>query len=267
MIREPAYAGTFYPKDTKELKNQIEEFFKKTKYYNYKKIKAIISPHAGYIYSGQTAAFSYRQLIDQKYDTVIILAPSHRVPLKSASVIPKGLYQTPLGDVTIDERISEKLIQSGFNFVEEAHKYEHSLEVQIPFLQLSLKSFKIVPIIIGQNNLNDMENIAKEIFNVMNGTNSLLVISTDLSHYHSYEEAYEIDSKFIELLSNLEEEDIYESILQRKTEACGVFPLITAIKILKKSGSIKFEKLKYMTSGDTYGDKNKVVGYLSGVII
>lgn len=268
--RKPVVAGSFYPSSPKKIIDDIDLYLSKTES---KKIDGeligLISPHAGYVYSGPVAAYSFNQLIDSDVEIAIVLAPSHRARFNGASVISSGIYQTPLGDVHIDSIIGEKLIQEKhFDFIQGVHTEEHSLEVQVPFLQRILNEFKIVPIIIGTIDLAVCKSIADEIHkNIANEKRRfVIIISTDLSHYHSYNTAIEIDSLLINSLKEFNEKRIYDLLTANKAEACGQGPILTGLMLCKKMGAGKIDILKYANSGDTAGGSDQVVGYLSAAI-
>lgn len=269
--RKPVVAGAFYPADRDDLSGVIKEYMDKAEIPPLEgEVLGIISPHAGYVYSGPVAAFSFKLIQDMNPEVVVVLAPSHRSRFNGGSVIPGGIYETPLGNVSIDEKIGEALDGKGrFVFIKEAHQQEHSLEVQVPFLQSVFDDFTLVPIVIGSVEMDVCRDMADELYDVLkkDGRRFLLVISTDLSHYHSYESARELDGRFIESLKTFNEESIKEAIGQKGAEACGEGPILTGLMLAGKLGGDTVEVLKYATSGDTAGDKSQVVGYLSAALI
>ena len=269
--RKPVVAGQFYPSNSKTLEDEIDGYLLNAE----KKrlggeIIGLISPHAGYQYSAPVAAYSYQQLTDTAVEIAVVLAPSHRARFKGASIIPAGIYETPLGKIDIDEAIGEKLLEkSHFDFIKEVHNSEHSLEVQAPFLQRVLSNFKIVPVIIGSVEISDCISLAEEISSVIKNEKRkyVVVISTDLSHYHSYKKACGMDNLFIESLKRFDEDDLYNILHTDKAEACGQGPVLTGLVLCKNLGAKKVEILKYANSGDTAGSRDQVVGYLSAAII
>jgi MEMO1 family protein len=266
--RKAVYAGMFYPSPKEELTAALDNFFNNGDLPSGIKPVAVISPHAGYAYSGVVAAYSYNLLKFMKPDLVVILAPSHRVYLDGASVIPEGFYQTPLGDVPIDPLAARLVNEPFFSFNREIENLEHSLEVQIPFLQHVLHGFSIIPIVIGTHDFEKMNSIAGSIYNIMKDFKGRysIVISTDLSHFHDYDTANKIDAGFIGILTAFDEKALHESLLSEKYEACGHAPLITGMLLSRMLGATRIDVLKYMNSGDSSGDKRKVVGYLAGAI-
>ncbi len=269
--RKPAVAGTFYASNREHLRMEIGEYLgeaagKKPD----GEVVGLISPHAGYIYSGPVAAYSYNLLKDSGADLAVILAPSHRSRFDGASVIPEGVYETPLGNAEIDAEAGGLLAEKpGFGFTKDVHMPEHSLEVQVPFLQSVLGTFKILPVIIGTVNLERCRLIAKGISDVLHSINRrhVVVISTDLSHYHPYNNAVEIDSLFIKSLVTFDEEEVKRVLESRKAEACGEGPVLTGMVLCRELGGKRVEVLKYANSGDTAGDRSQVVGYLSAAIM
>jgi len=268
--RKPVVAGAFYPAEKSELQHVITRYLDDADPSQVQgEVVAVISPHAGYIYSGPVAAYSYRLLKELKPEVVIVLAPSHRGRFNGASVIPGGEYETPLGNVKIDETIGRKLVEKPhFSFLKEAHQMEHSLEVQVPFLQSVIDSFTLVPVVIGTIDLDVCRELAGGIADAIDGDarKIAIVISTDLSHYHSYESAKSLDAMFMDGLRTFSEQKIKEA-LKHGAEACGEGPVLTGVILSKKLGAGRVEILKYATSGDTAGDKSQVVGYLAAAIM
>ncbi len=270
-IRKPVVAGSFYPSNPKRVEKDVDGYLDDAEEQTLDgEVVGVISPHAGYVYSGPVAAYSFNQLKNSDVELAIVLAPSHRARYSGASVIPSGIYETPLGGVDVDNVLGERLVEkSYFNFIEEVHISEHSLEVQIPFLQRVLKDFRLVPIVIGAIDLDTCQTLADEIYNNIKDEKrkTAVVISTDLSHYHSYENACELDGVLIDALKEFDEENIYDILNMNKAEACGQGPVLTGISLCKKLGASKLEILKYANSGDTAGGKDQVVGYLSAAIL
>ena len=268
MIREPAVAGMFYPASRESLIAEIKSYLNNAKVPKIDNVKIVISPHAGYIYSGPVAAYGYKVIEGKKYDNVFIFAPSHRASFSGISVYDGEGYKTPLGIVKINTEIVKSLISSSeyINFHREAHIYEHSLEVQLPFLQVVLENdFKLIPALVGSHDIKELIEVAK-VVNDFIGENDLIVLSTDLSHYYSSERAKQLDSVAIEDIKNIDVEKFYKDIASGKTEACGFGPLIIGMVIAKLRGWNNCEILKYADSGDVSGDKSQVVGYVSAVI-
>lgn len=268
--RKPGFAGSFYPASPEKLKNEIITYLSKATVKKLEHPVAFIVPHAGYIYSGPVAAYSYAQLKENPADVVIVLAPSHRARFNGASIITNGIFSTPLGDITVDSTIAGRLLDEEVFFeIKEAHQYEHSLEVQLPFLQVVLKDFVLVPIVIGTIDLELCTQIGKKLAQVLQDEkrNYSIIISTDLSHYYHYDIARKIDTTFIESLKKFDENYLYEMLQSDKAQACGEGPVLAGMVASKQLGAQRIEILQYANSGDTAGPKNEVVGYLAAAFV
>ncbi len=267
-IRESIVAGSFYSNDPYVLRLQIEDFLKNAKNHNLKDIKAIICPHAGYIYSGQVAAFSYKQIEDKKYDSIIIISPSHSEYFDFISVYDGDAYNTPFGKINIDKERSRLLADYDKNikFSEHGHYNEHSVEVQLPFLQYIYKDFRFIPVVIGAQNKKNIECIGKAVGDIFANQNILIIASTDLSHYHQYGEALALDKEVEKLVSEFDIDNLENEFLKNNIEMCGGGPVIAAMMAAKKMGANKAVILKYQNSGDVSGEKQAVVGYLSAAV-
>lgn len=251
MVREPAVAGQFYPGNSEDLSNMIDSFLNQAKVKHIDNIKALIVAHAGYVYSGLTAAYGFKQITGKSYDTVIIIGPSHQAFINGFTIEDVTHYKTPLGLVEISPKAEDLRKEPFYNYVPTLK--EHSLEVELPFLQKVLKNFKIIPITVGNVNPQDLANILKKYID----DKTLIVISTDLSHYYTYEEAQASDKKCTDFIPALNVDDVIAGC-----EACGKIPVLTSMLIAKDLGW-KGELLDYRNSGDTAGDKSRVVGYSS----
>ncbi|MCU0845331.1 MAG: AmmeMemoRadiSam system protein B [Spirochaetes bacterium] len=269
--RKPAVAGSFYPSDPGKLTADIDIYLNNAAEIGINgELFGLIVPHAGYVYSGPVAAYSYNLLKGLGVRVAVVLAPCHRARFDGASVIPSGLYATPLGDVTIDEAIGSELVKkTRIKFIREAHDSEHSLEVQVPFLQRVLGDFTLVPIVVGTTDLAMCRSLAAEMAEVLAGEERrfVVVISTDLSHYHPYEEARRIDGVFIETLKRYDTGDLYSSLSADRSQACGEGPVLTGLELGSRMGASRVEVLKYANSGDTAGGRDQVVGYLAAAIV
>jgi len=267
--RKPAVAGSFYPSNPQRLGVMIESYLNEAQGGAEGGVVGLISPHAGYVYSGPVAAYSYRRL-DADVGLAVVLAPSHRARFNGAALLSEGMYETPLGDVAIDGAVCDKLKDlNDFGILREAHELEHSLEVQVPFLQKVLKSFTLVPIIVGTVDLETCRSIGEGIQSALAGETRkfVIIMSTDLSHYHSYSAAQTMDKRFIDALSTFDENKVEDVISSGKAEACGEGPVLAGMVLCKRLGAGKIEILKYANSGDTAGGKDQVVGYLAAAFI
>lgn len=268
--RKPVVAGAFYPGEPSVLRAMIEKYLEMAGQRSLSgEAIGFLSPHAGYIYSGPVAAYSFSQ-IDRGTEVLVVLAPSHRARFRGASVFPEGIFETPLGNVEVDKKIGNLLLEKPLcSFLKEAHQFEHSLEVQVPFAQVVLGSFTIVPIIVGTPDISSCREIAAGISEILKKEKRKysIVISTDLSHYYPYKDAVTMDSRFIKALETFDPGEVENCIAGGKAEACGEGPLLAGMVLCKDLGATKVEILKYANSGDTAGDKSQVVGYLSAAMV
>lgn len=270
-IREPAVSGTFYPSNPDVLRSDLDGYLSKAPDEKLPgSISGLISPHAGYMYSGQTAAYGYKALSGAHYDTVIVIAPSHQSFFLGTAVYDKGAFRTPLGLVPIDEELSGEMIkkENGVHADTRAHRGEHAIEVQLPFLQTVLGEFKLVPLIMGTSQDPDSsEQLAGLIYDCIKDKDKryLVVGSTDLSHYYPYDLAVQMDKAAVELLKAFDVEGLTRELAQGKYEACGAGPLIAAMMVCDRLGARRSKVLNYLNSGDVTGDMSGVVGYVSCV--
>ena len=272
MIREPAVSGTFYASNADLLKADIDGYLKKATPEKIDgRIMGLVSPHAGYMYSGQTAAYGFKALVGSHYDTVIVVAPSHQNFFYGGAIQDKGGYRTPLGIVDIDEAFCQRLIDRGEGLIHSdprTHKGEHAIEVQIPFLQTVLNDFKIVPVIQGTSQDTHLASQMGDLLAdcVDDRSKSYLIIgSTDLSHYYPYDLAKDLDAGAIELVSNFDVEGLDRELPRGKYEACGAGSIVSAMVFSRKMGATRSKVLDYKNSGDVTGETGNVVGYLSCV--
>lgn len=264
-IKQPNVSGQFYTSDPKELSAQIGRMIAEAGVEPYSTpVEIIIAPHAGYYYSGSVAGHSFKAVSLQKYNTIIILAPSHFYGFDGISIWDHGGFETPLGIVDVDEDFAKDLTQghSQISYDPKAFAKEHSLEVEIPFLQKTFKDFKLVPVIIGQPSPQLLAEFAQKLNNAIGGRDDVLVVvSTDFSHYHDDAFARKMDLRTIEAIKNQEAEQIYRECRNGEMEMCGCFPVITSLLLAKIRGLTEVDVLKYANSGDVSGKKDSVVGY------
>ena len=268
-VRVPAVAGLFYPNNSTELSEQINillELNKPTKKYN--NILGIIVPHAGYIYSGKSAAFAYNALKENiDFETAIIISPSHQEYFKGISIYDGSAYQTPLGDVPINKELAEDIVKRSktISFSNKGHKKEHALEVQLPFLQTIKNDFNIVPIVIGDQSAEFIQDLSNVLSQIYDGR-IILIISSDLSHFHSKKKASELDKIIVDRINNMEYPELYNDLANNKCEACGGGGIVALLECADIIGDYKAEVLSHTDSGDVSNDNSNVVGYLSAVI-
>jgi AmmeMemoRadiSam system protein B/AmmeMemoRadiSam system protein A len=235
---------------------------------------AIISPHAGYIYSGGIAAKGYKILEGESYKTVIVISPSHAVAFNGVSAFSGKAYSTPFGEVQIDETLTEE-IASHSDLIKVSNtghevggfRSEHALEVQLPFLQTALGKFELVALMMGEQRYEVCEALGDAVGNALAGRNDVLIVaSTDLSHFHTSDQAKKLDSVVMDDVKSFDYKGLSEDLDSRKTEACGGGPIIAAMIASEKLGAGGVEITGYGDSGDVTGDHSNVVGYLSAVI-
>jgi AmmeMemoRadiSam system protein B len=251
-IRQTAVAGMFYPAETMTLERTIAELLAAAPA-GPDDAKAIIAPHAGYPYSGLTAAHAYRLLEGrrERIRRVVLLGPAHRVYLQGMAVPSVDAFATPLGDVPIDtDAVTQVLELPGMQASDAAHAEEHSLEVHLPFLQIVLDDFLLVPIVVG---VCPADQVAAVLNALWGGDETLVVVSSDLSHFHSYDEARDIDAHTTARI------EARETKLHGE-EACGAFA-VNGLMLAARSKGLQVRTLDVRNSGDTAGDKQRVVGY------
>jgi len=269
-VREAVWAGQFYDADAGRLGAQIDRFLRNVPPQPDVRgeIKALIVPHAGYVYSGQTAAYAYSLVKGKPYDTVVIIGPSHRFGFKGCSIYPKGGFQTPLGTAAVDEALAAELMKgSGIAFIPEAHDEEHSVEVQVPFVQTVLPGAKIVPIVMGYPETRTVKALAAALDSACAGKKVLVIASTDMSHFLTKDKANAADAKTIELIRALKADEIERKMEAGENILCGGSPVAAAILYARKRGQVRAEVLKYADSAEASGDVSGVVGYVSAVLV
>jgi hypothetical protein len=243
----------FYPANAQELNTILDQFLAQTKT-EASVPKAIIAPHAGYVYSGPIAASVYAQLAPAR-DTikrVVLLGPSHRFPLNGLAASGMSQFATPLGEIPIDtQAINELLTLPQVSVLEQAHAQEHSLEVQLPFLQKVLGDFKLIPLVVGEAR---PEQVSEVLDKLWGGAETVIVISSDLSHYHDYQTAQQMDKRTSQAIENLRFEEI------KHDQACGRNPVNGLLLMAQKRG-MQAKTIDLRNSGDTAGSKDQVVGY------
>jgi AmmeMemoRadiSam system protein B/AmmeMemoRadiSam system protein A len=275
-VRKPAVAGQFYTENPDTLKREITGYLDAAKPPAVEgDIVAIVSPHAGYVYSGQVAAYGYRLVRGKTYSDVVVISPSHTAYFAFASVFPGRAYATPLGEIPVDTELA-KLIASKSALVKsdmkghETSTYqrsEHALEVQLPFLQVALGTFKLVPIVMGDQSEEIVNALGNVLGDVLKGRNVLIVASTDLSHFYDARKAKALDGAFQDGLRAFDPRKLYEELSSKDAEACGGGPVVAAMIAAQKLGATRCEVLHYANSGDVTGDKSSVVGYVSAVMV
>lgn len=262
MRRKPSVAGYFYPHRTENLRKTIERMVDSEA--EREKAVCVISPHAGFEYSGSVAGAVFSSVyLPNKF---VILGPSHKNVATNLAIMKEGIWETPLGDVPVDTRLSELIMKHSALITEDdkAHSLEHSLEVQLPFIQYFKSDISIVPIIIAfYSSLEDMNELGKAISKAIKelGEEVMIVASTDMSHYVSQEVARKKDFSAIEKIMTLDAEGLYSVVKIEEISMCGFQPTTAALVASKELGAKKAELIKYQTSGDITGNNLEVVGY------
>ncbi len=270
-LRESAVDGMFYPENKAALLREIDEYLQKADVKDTPESTiGIVAPHAGYMYSGQVAAYSYKAIEGKPYELVYVVGPSHRARFNGVAVWDKGAFETPIGKITIDEYMVEQIIAShGIVMANrDVHLEEHSLEVQLPFLQRTLGTFSLVPLVMGVQTPEVCEELAQLLFGIIqknSGVNTLIVCSTDLSHYYSYERSKILDSVVLGDLNAFDVSAMIHDTESGRTEACGAGALISVMMLCQMLGANRGKVLSYANSGDISGDQSAVVGYVSAV--
>lgn len=267
-IRPPAVAGLFYPASADELRSAVSFHLSRVpRFSETRRCVGIVSPHAGYVYSGYTAAHGFRAVENGRYKTVIILSPSHQEYFRGVSVYSGDAYSTPFGEVSVNRRIADLLLtEDGYIFSGiEGHRREHAVEVQLPFLQHCLGAFDFVPVVMGDQNHHSISLLAVQLSRVLDDT-MLVVASSDLSHFYPRETANRMDGRVETHLKTLDADSLEQDLRSGKAEACGGGPMAAMIRALKKTGKETMKVLCRCDSGDVSGDTGEVVGYLSAAM-
>jgi len=278
-VRPPSYAGTFYEASIGALKKQIKECFlhkfgpgnpPRVNLPGKRKIVSVVVPHAGYLYSGPTAANAYYELaLDGRPDVFIIIGPNHTGLGSAVSIMLEGIWRTPLGDAFIDKQVSGDIQKSSkyIDIDESAHRYEHSIEVQLPFLQYIYgEHIKFASISMIMQDLEVSKDVGKAIAKATSNLNCVIVSSTDLTHYQPQKIAVEKDHLVIDAILELDENRLQDVVDEHNISMCGFGPTAAAITAAKELGAKKTKLVSYKTSGDITGMRSQVVGYAAIVI-
>jgi AmmeMemoRadiSam system protein B len=273
-VRRSSQAGTFYEGTAESLKEQIENCFlhelgpgkiPQIVKAGPRQVIGLVCPHAGYMYSGPVAAHAYYKLAsDGKPDVAVIFGPNHTGYGSALAVMNEGSWRTPLGDVEIDSDIANQIVHESriVDVDESAHRFEHSIEVQLPFLQyLYGSNFKIVPICFLMQDLSSAREVGEASAKVLAGKNAIIIASSDMTHYESQESASKKDRLVLEAVEAMDEAKLYTIIETQNSSACGYGPIIALITAAKNLGVREAKLLCYKTSGDVIGDYSSVVGY------
>jgi hypothetical protein len=267
QIHDPAVAGMWYPATASELRKLVEDYLADASSHETKgRLTAVISPHAGFVYSGRVAAHAFKALQGQKFDSVIVIGPSHYMAFDGVATYDCAGFRTPLGVIALDSELIAALMKRDprITNLPDAFAREHSVEAELPFLQVVLPGFKLVPLIMGNPDMATGRWLAEAIAECAKGKSVLIVASSDLSHYHSYDVAVEMDQLLLQKVRSMDTEGLWQCLQSRKCEACGQGPIMAAMLAAGKLGADRCDILKYANSGDVTGEKMSprgVVGY------
>jgi AmmeMemoRadiSam system protein B len=263
MLRPPAVAGRFYPSDARELTRLIQKFTAGDPGNEKLHVRACLVPHAGYIYSGGVAGAVFSRIFLP--NKIIVVGVRHAPPGADLAILSEGAWRTPLGDVPLDGWLAQKLMQYCPELQEDsvAHRREHSLEVEIPFLQVLDPGFAFVPVAVGTLRFADLRELGNALARVLQESREeiLIVTSSDMNHYEDDETTRGKDEQAIEKLKALDAQGLYEVCREKRISMCGLGPAIATLTAMKQLGAQRGELVSYATSGDINGDRGAVVGY------
>lgn len=268
-VRQAVVAGQFYDGNAARLSSQIDEFLAAAKPEKIPagQVRVLIVPHAGYVFSAQTAAYAYRLVQENNFETVVIIGPTHHYGFEGCSIYPEGGFATPLGVAEIDKPVAQALIKAtGFSFDPEAHREEHSVEVQVPFIQKILPKAKIVPIVMGYPEEQTIRTMAGALAKVLKDKKALVIASTDMSHYLEKSKANALDAETIALVQNLKTNSLMRKVGRNENILCGGGPVLAALFYAQKMGAAKVAILKYADSSQASRDASQVVGYFAAAV-
>jgi hypothetical protein len=276
-VRQPGVAGSFYPADPKALTAMIDDMLARAALSQppiADPIVAVVAPHAGYQFSGPVAAYTYAALKGRKFSRVVVIAPSHYEAFDFTSVYDGEAYATPLGVVRVDKAFTTQLAKmsptiqlSSRGHVPTKDGTEHALEVQLPWLQRVLGDFTLVPIVMGNQSYENSRALGVALAKLIQGQDTLIVASSDLSHYHPYDEAVKIDHKTLNALQQWDYFSMSNNFQARVWEACGGAPIVATMIAAERMGANEARVLKYANTGDVTGDHSRVVGYSADVFL
>ena len=270
MLREPVVSGQFYPDKEADLEKMIKNCYEHEygpgnigKIEPNEKIFGVVCPHAGYAYSGPTACHSYKSISSQKIELAIILGPNHFGVGKDVATMKDSSWSTPLGTVEVDSESAQEIVENSgvIEFDNYSHSKDHSLEVQIPMLQTIYSEFKILPIILRAQDLYTTQDVGNAISKITKKKNSIIIASSDFTHYEENSFAYLQDKAAIEPILKMDVDAFYHTIKEKQITACGFGAIASAMVACKNLGATKGKLLSYTTSGDISGDTSSVVGY------
>ena len=270
-VRPAAVAGSWYPGDARALTREVDTYLSRVDRAalpSFDSLIALIAPHAGLIYSGPVAAWAYEAIRDRPFDLIVLVGPSHFVGFDGVSIVATGAFETPFGLARIDEDCAAALLECApvVRDYPAAHRREHSLEMQLPFLQRLAPTAPIVPLVMGAQSADTARALGEGLAHVLGSRRALLVASTDLSQYHDAATAARMDGIVLGHVERLDPEALQQSLEDTPEHACGGGPTVAVMRAARALGARDSAVLKYADSGDVSGDKSSVVGYLSAMI-
>jgi AmmeMemoRadiSam system protein B len=267
-IRKAAVAGSWYPGSARALSAELDAHLDRATSQVTGELVALVAPHAGLMYSGPVAAYAYRLVRDRPIETAVLVGPSHFVGFEGAAVYDAGGFETPFGTAVVDEECAARLVAAStvVRSNPAPHGREHSLEMQLPFLQYLSPSIKIVPVLMGYQTAATAKALGDALATALAGRRALLVASTDLSHYYDAASALALDSVVIECISRFDADALQRALDARPDHACGGGPTVAVMRAARALGATDAAILRYADSGDVSGDKSSVVGYLAAAL-
>jgi AmmeMemoRadiSam system protein B len=270
-VRRTSVAGTWYPDNATRLVAHLDGYLERARIDDPAgRLRAIVVPHAGLMYSGPVAAYAYNVARRHRHSALVLLGPSHFVPFRGVSIWPDGEWETPLGPIPVDRRLAAALGSASSQIIElpAAHGREHSLEMQMPFIAHVLPDVPIVPMVMGEQTRETAFELAVAIAETMeaHAPDALLVASTDLSHYEDANTAAALDRQVIEYVERLDSDGLMRALEAEPRHACGGGPTVSVIDAARRLGATTARLLQYADSGDVSGDKSSVVGYMAAAI-
>ncbi len=260
-------AGSWYPGHPVTLQSAIDQYFGHVTESVTGDITALVAPHAGLMYSGPVAAHAYRQLEGRAYDVIVLVGPSHHIGFEGVAIMARGVFETPLGDVEVSGADADAIIASAPVVCElpAAHRREHSLEMQLPFLQRVLPGVPIVPLVMGHQSRATIAALAEGLASAMASRRALLVASSDLSHYHDSRQAALLDRVIVDAVDRFDPEAVERALARDPGHACGGGPIVSVMRAARALGAADARVLCYADSGAVSGDTTAVVGYCAAV--
>ncbi|HHS14460.1 MAG TPA: AmmeMemoRadiSam system protein B [bacterium] len=269
MIRPSVIAGSWYPGDPKELRKTIQSFWEGMSIKPVSgKVRGLICPHAGFPYSGRIAAAGYWLIRDLNIDTVVILSPMHHWPPAAYIIHEADFYETPLGKVKVNQTLRKDLI-SAVRIQTVREENEHSIEIQLPFLQMAVPSFTILPIMIGTGDVSAGAELSEALSGILDKESTMVVASSDLHHLDSYEKVTRLDKEVVRVLETMNISEIRKRLERADCTVCGKVPIAVALEVCKSMGADRFKVLGQTNSGDVTGNRGNeyTVGYLSAALM